>query len=115
MKRILFVFILFAIAIFTAAQAWDTPATGRKMHYSGTGTLDFPALIAAGCDDLTIAVTGAAVGDIVILGIPNGSVASLSYYYGWVSATDVVSVRHCGLGIINPASGSFKAIVMKVS
>lgn len=80
----------------------------------GTATLDFASAAAGVCStDLTITVTGAAAGAPVDLGVPNGSVATGSSFFPWVSAANTVSVRHCcNLGsACDPASGVFSARV----
>lgn len=81
---------------------------------SATATLDFANQAAIGCNDLTITVTGAALGDTVSIGAPNASVPSAtSYFFGWVSAADTVTVRFCTLVSGDPASGTFRATVTK--
>jgi len=80
-----------------------------------SGTLDFSSTAAQTSSDLTITVSGAAVGDMVTLGVPNGSVNANSCYTAWVSATNTVSVRfnNYSSGAIDPASGSFTVFVWK--
>jgi hypothetical protein len=83
---------------------------------SGSATLNFGSTAAASSADLTITVTGAADGDIVSLGVPNGSVNANSCYTVWVSAADTVTVRfnnYQTVGAIDPASGTFKVKVLK--
>jgi hypothetical protein len=83
--------------------------TAILKHLSSTATLDFANLAAIGCEDLTITVTGAALGDTVALGVPNASMVANGTFFGWVSAADTVSVRFCTVVSGNPASGSFRA------
>ena len=92
-------------------SAWYQQPNGL----TGSGTLDFPSTGAHSSSDLTITVTGAADGDIVILGVPNASVTNDSNYTAWVSAANTVTVRfnHYGSGNSNPASGPFKVYVIK--
>ena len=80
---------------------------------SGSGTLDFPSTGAHSSSDLTITVTGAAVGDIVILGTPVQDIDGT--FTAFVSAANTVTVRfnHYGSGNSNPASGDFKVYVIK--
>lgn len=81
---------------------------------SATATLDFN-LTAVDVEDLTITVTGAAVGNVVSLGVPHGSVTATAQFTGWVSAADTVTVR-CRVApgaAENPASGTFRATVIK--
>jgi hypothetical protein len=85
--------------------------TSITKHLSATATLDFADQTSAGCEVLTITVTGAAVGDTVAIGVPNASDTANSTFYGWVSATNTVSVKHCAVVSGNPASGTFRADV----
>lgn len=81
---------------------------------SATASLNFD-LTAVVSQDLTIALTGAAVGDVVIPGIPAGSVTADTQFMMWVSAADVVTVRASRLaGTPDPASGTFRATIIKV-
>jgi len=86
-----------------------------EIPLNGSATLDFPNTSAASSSDLTITVTGASEGDIVSLGVPNGSVSGNSCYTAWVSATDTVTVRFNNYsgGGIDPSSGTFKIKVFK--
>jgi len=80
---------------------------------SATATLNFD-LTALTVEDLTITVTGAADGDVVSLGVPNGSVTTSVQYTAWVSAADTVTVRaRTSATGENPASGTFRATVIK--
>lgn len=81
---------------------------------SNTATLDFPNTSTGTSADLTITVTGAAVGDVVMLGLPASPDAN-SCYTGWVSATNTVTVRfnNYSANPIDPASGSFRAMIIK--
>jgi hypothetical protein len=84
----------------------------------GSATLDFPNTVASSSSDLTITVTGAAVGDLAVVTPPNGSVINNTIYTCWVSATNTVTVRFSNLDLTtpaNPASGTFKALVFKNS
>lgn len=81
-----------------------------------SATLNFPSTAAGAVADLTIAVTNAALNDVVSVGAPNGSVTATGMYYAWVSATDVVTVRFLHTHLTNaedPASGTFKVTVSK--
>jgi len=82
---------------------------------SGSATLDFPSTNAQTNSDLTITVTGAADGDMVVLGVPNGSTLTNSSFTAWVSATNTVTVRfnNYSSGALDPASGTFKVRVIK--
>lgn len=83
---------------------------------TSSATLDFPNTGSGSASDLTMAVAGAAVGDVIALGTPNGSVPSKGVFYAWVSATDTVTVRYqnpADLTARNPASGSYIVKVFK--
>lgn len=86
---------------------------------TATASLDFPSVAIGACSDLTIAVAGAAVGDAVVLGIPNASifaVGTASAFTGWVSAAGTVTVRYCNaddLASSNLAAGTFRAVVIQ--
>jgi hypothetical protein len=83
---------------------------------TATATLNFDIIAAEDYEDLTITVTGAADGDTVSLGVPNGSVPAHTFtYFGWVSAADTVTIRavnHNPAGSVDPASGAFRATVI---
>jgi len=65
--------------------------------------------------DLTMTVTGAALGDIVSLGIPNASASTDVSYTAWVSAADTVTVRAATSAAgPNPASGTFNVMITKL-
>lgn len=85
--------------------------TAILKHLSATATLDFGSLVAAGCEDLTLTVTGAAAGDTVALGVPDGSTVTNGAYSAWVSATNTVKIKFCTVISGDPASGSFRADV----
>lgn len=109
---------------FLATRGKAAPSPGEEPAFGGStfsgiltavATLDFPNTAAQQSSDLTITVPGAAVGDAVALGVPNGSVNANSGFFAWVSAANVVSVRFCNFsaGAIDPASGSFRVAVFK--
>jgi hypothetical protein len=81
---------------------------------SATATLDFGSTAAGAVADLTITVTGAAVGDVVALAIPTAAITTTGAYDKWVSAADTVTVRFIHAHPSNaedPGSGSFRAMV----
>jgi len=82
--------------------------------YSATATLDFPNTSSNASSDLTMTVTGAVVGDTVMLGLPaSPAVGSFS---GWVSATNTVTVRYHNSsgGSSDPASATYRATVFHI-
>ena len=85
---------------------------------SNTATLDFASTASHECSALTMTVTGAAVGDVVAIGIPNGSVGTTGVWFGWVSAADTVTIRYHNTdknNAVDPASGTFRAPGIKHS
>lgn len=83
-------------------------------HLTATASLNFPNVVAFAKQDLTITVTGAAVGDSVALGAPAAINAGF-LWCGWVSAADTVTVRVYNLtGVaINPPAQTWRATVFK--
>jgi hypothetical protein len=86
-------------------------ATGTAVadYWSQTATLNFGSILAAGYEDLTITVTGAAVNDTVTLGLP-ATVLAGAIFNAWVSAADTVTVRcnNAGSIAIDPASATYR-------
>lgn len=103
---------------FDGTNLYFSPSSTRltvALGLSGSATLNFD-LTAVNYQDLTITVTGAADGDEVIVGAPNGAVVADVTYFGWVSAANTVTIRCSrvgGGGAADPASGTFKARVIK--
>lgn len=83
--------------------------------YSDTATLDFTNTQTARSRDLTITVTGADAGDVVILGVPFDAVTSNTCYTAYVSSTNTVTVRfnNYSLSASDPAPGLFKVTILK--
>lgn len=82
----------------------------------GSGTLDFPSTAPLAVSVLTISVTGAAVGDAVALGLPDAAVGGVSFYQGWISATNTLSIRFVNMesvSSLNPTSAAFKYKIFK--
>lgn len=84
---------------------------GRTLR--GSATLDFPSTASGAVSDLTITVTGAAVGDVVSVGVPSGSVTATASFFAWVSATNTVTVRYSPKATEDPTSGTFRVVVHK--
>ncbi len=81
---------------------------------TATSTLDFPSTNSGTFSDLTVSVTGAALSDVVSIGIPNSSMPAANLNYtAWVSATNTVTIRfNNSSGIAqDPDSGNFKIFV----
>ena len=82
---------------------------------SGTATLDFGSVGAQSFVDLTITVTGSTVGDSVVLGVPTEAITAGIMFTSWVSAANTVTVRahNYGTTAADPASGTFKATIVR--
>jgi hypothetical protein len=83
---------------------------------TASGTLDFPNTAAGTSNDLTITATGAAVGDMVLIGVPDAATAANGFFVAWVSAANTVTVRFLNNALLtgyNPASAAFKLIIWK--
>lgn len=90
------------------------PVTGTNIaqYRRNIASLNFPSTDAQSSSDLTMTVTGADVGNHVILNITSGTT---SYYTAWVSAANTVTVRlnNYGSAAVDPASQTFSATVFK--
>lgn len=82
---------------------------------TATATLDFGSIATLSYEDLTMTLTGAADGDCIALGVPNVSMSAGIHYEAWVSAADTVTVRAFNptAGAVDPASGTFRASIIK--
>ena len=82
---------------------------------TGSAILDFPNTGAFGTNDRTIAVAGAADGDVVSLGTPAANMITGALYTAFVSAPGIVTVRfaNAAFGAIDPPSATFKVSVIK--
>jgi hypothetical protein len=83
-----------------------------------SASLDFPSTVADATSTRTITVTGAAEGDFLFMGLPDSAMpAAGGVYSWWISAADTVTVQFWNNtgSSINPASGTFTAMVIKAS
>lgn len=76
---------------------------------TATATLDFGSIATMSEQDLTVTVTGASIGDVVSIGVPNSAVVAGASFFAWVSSPNVVSIRaiNGSAASIDPISGSF--------
>jgi hypothetical protein len=95
-------------------QTVDSNRTAIVKLKTATAALNFPSIAAAGTQVLTITVTGAATGDAVHIGVPTAAINAGVIYWGYVSAANTVTVvaNNITAGAIDPASGTFRAVVM---
>ena len=80
---------------------------------SGSASLDFGSIGAATQAGLTITVTGAAVGDEVIMALPAAPAAGL-VFNAFVSAANTVTVRASNISgaSVDPAAATYGVIVI---
>jgi len=92
-----------------------TGATLSKI-LTGVASLDFPSIAAVSQANLTIAVTGAAVGDEVIMGLPAAPTAGI-VFNAFVSAANTVTIRASNItaGAIDPTAATYSVAVIGVS
>jgi hypothetical protein len=80
---------------------------------SGSASLNFGSIGAAAQADLTITVTGAAVGDEVIMALPAAPAAGL-IFNAFVSAANTVTIRASNITAapVDPAAATYGVIVI---
>lgn len=115
---------------FTKAQVFESSVSAISVQTNslvvGQGTalqkaisvlanLDFPATAKNVASDLTINIPGAAISDVVSLGVPANAVMPNSCFTAWVSAADTVTIRfnNYSTANLNPPLGSFRVEVKK--
>lgn len=105
-----------ALNVTSGGVVIGTSGTAILKVISSTSFLDFPNTLAGTVSDLTITLTGANIGDVVILGIPSTSIPSAGSYSAWVSSSGIVTVRYANNALVtayNPNSGTFRATVIQ--
>jgi hypothetical protein len=110
MKKIPITFLVIA-AIITMA-AYNPSAL---LTIQASATLDFPNTSTNFCQELGISVPGADVGDVAMVGFPNGVINIVSSVTAYVWATDQVTVRFCNHSTViahDPPSATFKVVVI---
>jgi hypothetical protein len=80
---------------------------------AATATLNFGSIATTASADLTITVTGAAVGDYVVLALPASPAAGI-VFNGFVSAADTVTIRATNVTTlsVDPASATYGVLVI---
>jgi len=104
----------------TAATNATFPTGSGALGYqlTGSASLNFPSTTSNTTNSLTITVTGAAVGDVVSLGIDAATLAVTGNYsfMAYVSATNTVTVKFDNnnpVTTLDPAAATFKVKVFK--
>jgi hypothetical protein len=89
-----------------------TPGASITKIRTASASLNFPSISAVSQADLTITVTGAAVNDEVMLGLPAAPTAGI-VFNAFVSATDTVTIRASNITAspIDPAAATYSVIV----
>jgi hypothetical protein len=89
-----------------------TGATITKV-LSGSASLNFGSISAVSQADLTITVTGAAVGDEVIMALPAAPAAGI-VFNAFVSAANTVTIRASNITAapVDPAAATYGVIVI---
>jgi hypothetical protein len=104
-----------AVSFGTADIRFNSQATLSLL--SATASLDFAQANANTCEVLTIAVTNAADGNPISIGVPHAlsNHNTTATFFAWVSSAGVVSVRRCVIDAdgSNPAAGVVRATVLK--
>lgn len=88
--------------------------SAQRLALYGVGVLDFPSIAPAASADLTIAVPGAATGDLVSLGLPAVPLSGL-IFMAFVSAAGTVTVRATNItaGALDAAVTTYRVAVFK--
>lgn len=102
-------------------RVWTRMATASSL-LTNTATLNFGAIGPSTSADLTMALTGALVGDTVVLGVDDGVISggvncTNIVFFAWVSAPNVITIRclnNDAALTANPASGVFRATVIQL-
>ena len=83
----------------------------------GSFVYDFGSIAANSYADIVLTpLTGAVSGDVVSVGVPNGSITNDIVFFAWVSSNDSVTLRcvnNSSTTARDPASGTYKIFVTK--
>jgi len=100
--------------IVTIDETTGTETTGATLTKlrTASASLNFPSIAAAAQADLTITVTGAAVGDEVSMALPAAPAAGI-IFNAFVSAANTVTIRATNITAlaVDPAAASYSVLV----
>lgn len=93
-----------------------TPGAAITKIRTASASLNFPSISAVSQADLTITVTGAAVNDEVVVGLPAAPAAGI-VFNAFVSATNTVTIRATNVTAapVDPAAATYSVIVFGAS
>lgn len=98
--------------LFVGSAAAVTSTNMITRTLGASAVIDFASGSIVCTDSADIAVTGALAGDPCFVG-PPAAIANNSSFTCYVSAADVVKVRHCPAGtVIDPASATYSVRVI---
>ena len=101
-----------------ASQNGFVGATGATLSavLLGSSSLNFPSIASTASADLTITVTGAAVGDEVAMALPAAPTAGL-VFNAFVSAADTVTIRASNItgSPVDAAAATYSVLVFKAA
>ncbi|QGH72188.1 MAG: hypothetical protein [Caudovirales sp. ctOwN3] len=94
------------------------PGTGLTITnvLGASAALNFGSIAAAASEDLTITVTGAAVNNVVSMGLPAAPEAGL-VFNAFVSAANTVTIRATNItgSAVDAASATYSVVVTQVA
>lgn len=106
----------FQIVSINPTTGTETVGAALTKILTGSASLDFPSIAAASQSSLTITVTGAAVNDEVVMGLPAAPAAGI-VFNAFVSAANTVTVRATNVTAlaVDPAAATYSVIVFSAA
>lgn len=94
-----------------------TSTVGFTQVYTGTVSVDPGSLLTQTSEDVTVTITGAASGDIVIMNPPATLEATLAFGGAYVSAANTVKVRivNFSAGTVDGAALSWTYAILRIA
>ena len=102
----------FQIVSINSTTGTETVGAALTKILTATASLNFPSINAASQADLTITVTGAAVGDEVAMALPAAPAAGI-VFNAFVSAANTVTIRATNVTAapVDPAAANYSVLV----